>query len=471
MPATTDTYTDFVGSGLGKQVAIRLGLPRPMRLRRYEPGQELNVGPVAIGSIGGGQVAASVRDIVLASGVDVVDAGPTSSYDAKLGAVVFDASGATTVDELDQLRTALAPAIRALGASARLVIIGGTPDEGEHDGQGARSARKGFAAVEQAATQQALEGITRSIGKELRAGATANLLWIDRAAQGDTEVLAAPLRFLLSSRSAYVSGQPLRVRERRVSQVQDWRRPLAGQTAVITGAARGIGAEIANVFARQGARVIAVDIPAAGEALSKVANSIGATALQLDITAIDAGERIAAAVARHTGALDVIVHNAGITRDKLFVNTDAQRWGSVLDVNLRSQLRINQVLLDPATVGGLADGGRIVSVASTSGIGGNRGQANYAASKAGVIGMVRRLADELDARRITVNAVAPGFIETEMTARIPVATREVGRRLNSMLQGGRPVDVGEAIAFFAEPGAAGVTGQVLRVCGQSQLGA
>ena len=183
-------------------------------------------------------------------------------------------------------------------------------------------------------------------------------------------------------------------------------------------------------------------------------------------------ERLAAAVVR-SGAdrLHAIVHNAGITRDKLFVNTDEARWNSVVDVNLGAQFRINEVLLDPATKGGLKDGGRIVSVASTSGIGGNRGQANYAASKAGVIGMVRELSEKLAERDITVNAVAPGFIETDMTSKIPMATREVGRRLNSMMQGGNPIDVGEAIAFFAEPGSAGVTGQVLRVCGQSQIGA
>ena len=179
----------------------------------------------------------------------------------------------------------------------------------------------------------------------------------------------------------------------------------------------------------------------------------------------------ATAEATYSDKLDVIVHNAGITRDKLFVNTDEARWNSVVDVNLGAQFRINEVLLDPATKGGLKDGGRIVSVASTSGIGGNRGQANYAASKAGVIGMVRELSEKLAKRDITVNAVAPGFIETDMTSKIPMATREVGRRLNSMMQGGNPIDVGEAIAFFAEPGSAGVTGQVLRVCGQSQIGA
>ncbi|KNX36338.1 3-oxoacyl-ACP reductase [Luteipulveratus halotolerans] len=453
----TDTLTKFANEGIGKTITTKLGLPRPALLRRYKEGQDLLEGPAAVGGIGEGTVASSAAAIIKASGAEVVAATADSQYADKLAAVVFDASGARTLDELEGLRTTLGPAVKALGKNARVIVIGTPPDE--------------LADPEAAATQQALEGITRSLGKELRAGGTANLFWLSLEAQGDSAVLAAPLRFFLSSRSAYVSGQPIRIGEGEVPDVDDWHKPFLGETAVVTGAARGIGAEIAKVFARAGAKVIVVDIPAAGEALSKVANQLGATALQLDVTAPDAGEKIAAAVAKTGGGLDVIVHNAGITRDKLFVNTDEARWGSVINVNLQSQFRINKVLLDPSVEGGLKDGGRIIGVASIAGIGGNRGQVNYGASKAGVIGMVRSLSKELAARRITVNAVAPGFIETEMTAKIPVATREVGRRLNSLLQGGEPVDVGEAIAFFAEPGSAGVTGQVLRVCGQSQLGA
>ena len=262
------------------------------------------------------------------------------------------------------------------------------------------------------------------------------------------------------------------------AQVTDWSQPFQGKVVVVTGAARGIGAAIVEVFARDGAHVICLDVPAAGDALAKVANGIGGTALQVDITSPDAGQRIAAHVAqRHGGKLDVLVHNAGITRDKLLANTDADRWGSVLGVNLIAQLRINEVLLDQVlrgssgVPGGLVDGGRIVTVSSTSGIAGNRGQASYAASKAGLIGMVQSLSARVADRGITVNAVAPGFIETEMTARIPLATREVGRRINSLSQGGRPVDVGETIAWLAQSASAGVTGQVVRVCGQSLLGA
>ncbi|TWP38919.1 3-oxoacyl-ACP reductase [Leekyejoonella antrihumi] len=453
----TDKYAQLVNHGIGKKVATQVGLPRPPRLRRYEPGQELLEGPAAVGGIGQSPVTQTVAAVIKASGGAVVDAAADTTYADKPAAVVFDATAARTLKELEELRAAVGPAVKALGRCGRVILIGTPPDE--------------LADAEAAAAQQALEGIMRSIGKELRAGGTANLIWLQGEARGDSAALAAPLRFLLSSRSAYVSGQPVRVVAGDVPEVDDWQTPLKGEVAVITGAARGIGADIAHVFARAGANVIAVDIPAAGDALAKVANGIGAVALQLDITSVDAGERIAQAVARVGDHLDVIVHNAGITRDKLFVNTDADRWGSVIDVNLAAQFRINKVLLDPATKGGLKDGGRIVAVASTSGIGGNRGQANYAASKAGVMGMVRQLSKNLADRHITVNAVAPGFIETEMTSKIPLATREVGRRINSLLQGGQPVDVGETIAFFAEPGSAGVTGQVLRVCGQSQLGA
>jgi 3-oxoacyl-[acyl-carrier protein] reductase len=139
-----------------------------------------------------------------------------------------------------------------------------------------------------------------------------------------------------------------------------------------------------------------------------------------------------------------------------------------MEINLSSEERINDALLDSKR---LNDNGRIVCVSSMSGIAGNSGQTNYAASKAGVIGMVEALAPELAKRKATINAVAPGFIETQMTAAMPIGPREAGRRLSSLSQGGLPVDVAETIAWFAWPGSAGVTGNVVRVCGQSLLGA
>jgi 3-oxoacyl-[acyl-carrier protein] reductase len=393
-------------------------------------------------------VLAVVRALLAAAGAEVVE--EPAPEGPPLGAVVFDATGAAVPSDLELLRAVLAPALRRLAPSARVVVLGRPPEE------------QPTAAA--AATQRALEGLVRTVGKELRAGATANLVLVGEAAETAT---VSTLRFLLSSRSAYVDGQVVRVSAATVADDGD-ARPLHGHVAVVTGAARGIGAAISDVLARDGATVVAVDVPAAGQALAHVANRVHGSALQLDVTSPDAGRRIAEHARTRHGRLDLVVHNAGITRDRLLVNTDAERWGSVLAVNLESQLRIDDVLLRD---GGLADGGRVVCLASTSGIAGNRGQAAYAASKAGVIGMVQARAVEAAARGITVNAVAPGFIETDMTARIPLATREVGRRINSLSQGGLPVDVAETVAWLARPASAGVTGQVVRVCGQSLLGA
>jgi 3-oxoacyl-[acyl-carrier protein] reductase len=346
----------------------------------------------------------------------------------------------------------VSPALKKLAPSGRVLLLGRHPST--VDGPAA------------AATQRALEGISRSIGKESRAGATANLVYVDAGAE---TALESTLRFFLSGRSAYVSGQVVRVSAADASAPADWTRPLAGRTAVVTGAARGIGASIAGTLARDGATVVCVDIPAAGEALAAVANRIGGTALQLDITAEDAPERLVGHILTRHGGADIVVHNAGITRDKLLANMDEGRWASVMAVNLTSQLRIDEALL--STEGALGPDARIVCVSSMSGIAGNRGQTNYAASKAGVIGMVEAVAPALAGRRATINAVAPGFIETEMTGAMPFGTREVGRRINSLSQGGLPVDVAETIAWLSQAASAGVNGQTVRVCGQSLLGA
>ncbi|WP_253908644.1 3-oxoacyl-ACP reductase, partial [Arthrobacter sp. H41] len=326
-----------------------------------------------------------------------------------------------------------------------------------------------------AAARQGIDGAIRSVAHELRRGATANGIILERSVGvADPGVLGA-LRFLLSGKSAYVDGQFLAVgpsgsiaSPAGSPRDADLGRPLAGRTALVTGAARGIGAEIAAVLHRDGANVVVVDIPAAGEQLARVANRVGGTALQLDITEPDAGARMLAHVASRYGVLDILVHNAGITRDKLLANMDAARWDSVMDVNITSQLRINEAVLASEV---FARNGRIVSLASTSGIAGNRGQSNYAASKAGVIGMVRATAVQFEDGSRTINAVAPGFIETEMTAKIPPLTRQVARRLSSLQQGGLPIDVAETIAFLASGSAAGINGQVVRVCGQNLVGA
>jgi 3-oxoacyl-[acyl-carrier protein] reductase len=247
----------------------------------------------------------------------------------------------------------------------------------------------------------------------------------------------------------------------------DWDRPLEGRAALVTGASRGIGAVVAETLYRDGAQVVCLDIPAQADALRAVAQRIGGSAVQLDITADDAPDRLAERLVELHGGVDVVVHNAGITRDKKLANMKEDRWDSVIAVNLTAPERITRELLDQGVVNG---NGSIVGVASIAGIAGNVGQTNYAASKAGVIGLVDAFAGDLK-NGITINAVAPGFIITQMTAAVPFATREVGQRLNAMSQGGLPVDVAETIAWYANPASAAVNGNVVRVCGQMMLGA
>lgn len=441
-------YGKFVSSGLGKQLATSLGLPRPTRLRRHQPGDALVPGAVLVAAHGEGPVAERVRGLLDAAGVQVATRASTS-----VAAVVLDLTQVETPADLETLRAVVAPALKTLMPTGRVIVVGRPPEDAD--------------SVAQAASRRAVKGIVRSIGKEMRGGGTANTILV---AEGADDQVDATVRFLLSGRSAYVDAQVIRVGApaKDSAAPADWAQPLAGKVAVVTGAARGIGAAIADVLARDGATVVCVDIPSAGGPLAEVANRLGGSMLQLDVTAADAGERIADHCRTRHDGFDIVVHNAGITRDKLLANTDADRWDSVLQVNLLSILRMNESLV-PA----INDGGHIVNVASIAGIAGNRGQTNYAASKAGVIGMTSALAQDpaILAKGVTVNAVAPGFIETEMTAKVPFATREVGRLMNSLNQGGQPVDVAETIGWFAWDASRGVTGNTVRVCGQMLMGA
>jgi len=236
---------------------------------------------------------------------------------------------------------------------------------------------------------------------------------------------------------------------------------------MVTGAARGIGEAIAQTLARDGARVVCVDVPQAQDALRAVAQRLQGTALALDITDPSAAATLVEA-ARADGGWDGVVHNAGITRDKTIARMAPHLWNTLVQVNLIAPETLTQALLD---AGALRPKARVVCVSSISGIAGNPGQTNYAFSKAGVIGLVQGLAPRLAGQGMAINAVAPGFIETQMTAAIPLAIREAGRRMNSMGQGGQPVDVAEAIAWLLSPASQGVNAQVLRVCGQSLIGA
>ncbi|EXB81456.1 short chain dehydrogenase family protein [Acinetobacter baumannii 299505] len=462
----TDQYQAFTQSPIGKFVVKNLGLPSPVVLERFESAQPVVKGAVLVGaapsSVLSGAIAQVLSNIHADSYVgnnvalqqEAAKVGlnlrPFNAGDkeSKFKAVVFDASGIQNSEQLNELYKFFNPIARQVATSGRVIVIGTTPETAK--------------TVKQAIAQRALEGFIKSVGKEFKKGITAQVVYVDEGAAANLE---STLRFLLSPRSAYVSGQVIRVSKADVVDV-DWAKPLAGKTALVTGASRGIGEAIAHVLARDGAHVICLDVPQQQADLDRVAADIGGSTLAIDITAADAGEKIKAAAAKQAG-LDIIVHNAGITRDKTLANMKPELWDLVININLSAAERVNDYLLEND---GLNANGRIVCVSSISGIAGNLGQTNYAASKAGVIGLVKFTAPILK-NGITINAVAPGFIETQMTAAIPFAIREAGRRMNSMQQGGLPVDVAETIAWFASTASTGVNGNVVRVCGQSLLGA
>jgi len=451
----SDLLTQVVNSGPGSFLAKQLGVPQPEPLRRYKRGAPPLVGSLLIG--GQGRVVEPMR-AALAEDYDVVANNLGGRWADSFGGLVFDATGITEPEGLKALYEFFTPLLRNLAPSGRVVVIGTTPEE--------------TGSVGERAAQRSLEGFTRSLAKELRGGATATLVYLSADAKPAATGLESTLRFVLSAKSAYVDGQVFRVGAADSIPPADWDNPLAGKVAVVTGAARGIGATIAEVFARDGAKVIAVDIEGAAEALAETAARVEGTALTLDVTAADAADRITEHLKQHYGGsdgrLDILVNNAGITRDKLLANMDESRWDSVIAVNLLAPLRLAEGLVGNGTIGA---GGRIIGLSSMAGIAGNRGQTNYATTKAGMIGLTDALAPQFAEKDITINAIAPGFIETKMTEAIPLATREVGRRLNSLFQGGQPVDVAEAIAYFASPASNAVTGNTIRVCGQAMLGA
>ncbi|NKJ50428.1 3-oxoacyl-ACP reductase [Burkholderia sp. SG-MS1] len=479
-----DSYLKFANSPFGARLARSLGLPKPEVLRRYRADRPEFDGLVAIGAGREPRLLEALANLVASIGVTSVaheSAGlwmplahrhglmtgrfqpAEAGSQGKLAALLFDASGVEDSSQLAPLHAFFHDTLRSLGKCGRIVVLGRPPEA--------------CASPRQWTAQRALEGLTRSLGKEARRGITANLVYVARGAEGSAE---ATLRFFLSPRSAYVSGQVVRIDAGApgrpaaaagaptspTSPAFDWSQPLAGRRAVVTGAARGIGASIASVLAAEGAHVIGIDIPSARDALDATLRQLNGTALAFDIAAPEAPAQIAAALDEQ--GVDIVVHNAGITKDKTIAKMTDAAWQSVIDINLGAQERIDDALL---AAGILRDGGRIIGVSSISGIAGNPGQTNYATSKAGVIGRVQSMASQLRARGITINAVAPGFIETQMTAKIPLTIREAGRRMNSMSQGGQPVDVAQTIAWLAHPGSAGVTGQIVRVCGQSLIGA
>jgi 3-oxoacyl-[acyl-carrier protein] reductase len=439
-----DRYSQVVNAPLVGTLAKQLGLPQPVSLDRYKEGQPVVSGPVLSGAAPASRLTKQIAAVL-----DSVKA-ERAGTEGKAKALVFDATGIADSTELVELQRFFYPAVPRLQRSGRAIVIGTPPAEA--------------GSVLAHTAQRALEGFTRSLGKEIGGrGSTAQLVYVEPGAEDQLE---STLRFLLSPKSAYVSGQVIRVSKGVAPSPKiDWEKPLEGKVALVTGASRGIGAAIANTLARDGAEVVGLDIPPMAEDLKAVTEAIGGRSIELDITADDAPEVIASEL---SDGVDVVVHNAGVTKDRTIAKMPEERWSQLMEINLSSEERINEALLSKKLLNG---NGRIVCVSSMSGIAGNGGQTNYAASKAGVIGMVEAMAPEMAKRKTTINAVAPGFIETQMTGAMPIGPREAGRRLSSLSQGGLPVDVAETIAWFASPASTGVNGNTVRVCGQNLLGA
>src|SRR5690606_33189305 len=240
---------------------------------------------------------------------------------------------------------------------------------------------------------------------------------------------------------------------------------LTGQVALVTGASRGIGKAIAMALGKAGATVVGTATTEAGAtAIGEYlqAANIKGRGAALNVNDPDAVTQLLAAIEGEHGGVSILVNNAGITQDNLAMRMKDEEWDAVIDTNLKAVFRLSRAVLRGMMK---ARAGRIINITSVVGAGGNPGQANYAAAKAGVAGMARSLAQEIGSRGITVNCVAPGFIDTDMTKALPEAQREA--LLNRIPLGrlGRPEDIAAAVVYLASPGAAYVTGATLHVNG------
>ena len=424
------------------------GLPQPVALDRYEPGRagRRRAGPHRR------RPRRPARQGV--AGLPRPDRGRTRPGPrARRRRSSSTPPGSPTRPSWSSCSASSTPASRRLQRSGRVVVLGTPPEQ-------AGSARARTA-------QRALEGFTRSLGKEIGGrGTTAQLVYV---APGAEDQLDSTLRFLLSPRSAYVSGQVVRIGKGVAPTPEiDWERPLDGKV--------GAGhRRLARDRRRDRRRPSPATAPRSSASTCRRRSTTCAGRDRADRRRGDRPRhhrrRRARADRRRASpsGVDIVVHNAGVTKDRTIAKMPEERWAQLMEINLSSEERINDALLEAASC--CAPTARIVCVSSMAGIAGNSGQTNYAASKAGVIGMVEALAPELAERKATINAVAPGFIETQMTAAMPIGPREAGRRINSLSQGGLPVDVAETIAWFASPASTGVNGNVVRVCGQSLLGA
>ncbi|MCJ8321481.1 MAG: 3-oxoacyl-ACP reductase [Colwellia sp.] len=423
-----------------------IGFPEPVDLLRFD-GENLlpeSMLVVAIASKTSDIIDKSIKSLA----INVIR-DHSLVNEKSISALVFDASHYQSEQSFNDVYLHLSGLLTKLKINSRIVIIATSINNSQTH--------------QEKAFSRSLLGFTKSLAKEVgRKGTTVNILYIDNDI--NTE-LDGPLSFLLSSKSTFISGQSLHI----ATKIKDCKVKKSKKVALVTGAAQGIGAAIAKTLARDGVKVIGLDIEPVQEMLIAAMKNIDGEAISLDISSDEAGEKLVHYLREHQlDGFDLIIHNAGITRDKTFAKMPEHWWSNTLEINLLAVMRINEYLLEHNAIN---DNGRIVCMSSMNGIAGQVGQTNYATSKAGLIGYVDSLAEEVSNKNITINAIAPGFIETKMTNQIPFITREMGRRMNALSQGGKTQDVAEAVAFFTQDSSYAITGQTLRVCGLNFIGA
>jgi 3-oxoacyl-[acyl-carrier protein] reductase len=348
-----DRYQQLVNTPIGRIVTKQVGLPAPSKLERYETGEPVISGPVLLGAARGGRLSEAAENVLREADAEVFSGIPGA--DETFKALVFDATGIKSSEQLREAWNFFHPVIRSVRSSGRVIVLGTPPSEASEP-------------VE-AVAQRALEGLVRSIGKEVRRGVTAQLLYVAPNAE---DQLASTLRFFVSPKSAYVSGQVVRIGPAVSKAVPgpesgltiDWQRPLEGKVALVTGAARGIGAAIADVLARDGAHVVGIDVPAMSSELDGVTGRLGGSSLLLDITAPDAPAAIASRLKDEHGGVDVVVHNAGVTRDRTLGRMSEELWDLVIDINLTAPHLIDKELF---AQGVMRDNGRVAASPGTQG--------------------------------------------------------------------------------------------------------
>ncbi len=460
----SDTWLEMGRHPLARKMLQQLGLKTPPQLlRSSRPWAEDMLADKRVLIGGQGAYAQELAQALSAAKAHVFRApGSSASKDSTpepqaFQASLFDASKIQTVQELEGLYQFFRPQLKKMGFNHRVLILSHLwPDE---------------AAPEAHACTQAIEGFARSLSKELGPkGVYVNTL---RIPHGDSTLILPRLKalttYFLADYSSFVTGQALTL-DLRGPSLNEW--PLAGSLAgkrvLVTGAAQGIGHAIARRFAEEGAHVIGLDRPQAAEALHELVHSIDGESLLTDLSAPDSLDTILQHLQKAPGPLDILVHNAGVTRDRSLFTMKPEHWQSVLQINLQASVGLTMNLLQRGLI---ARQGRVLCMASIVGIAGNYGQSNYSSAKAGLIGFVRGLSHHLAREGITANAIAPGYIETAMTAELPFLAKQFGRRLSSLSQGGTPEDVAEMVSFLASPAGQGINGSVVRVCGGNFLGA